>query len=58
MKLHGVIAIAALSLVANAQAASTYTYTYNGPALTGGTDHVSVSFTTSAPLAPSTTYLS
>lgn len=58
MKLRGLIAIAALSLVASVQAANTYTYTYNGPIFNGGTDHVSVSFTTSAPLAPSTSYLS
>ena len=34
------------------------TYTYNGPTFRGGTDHVSVSFTTNAPLAPLTSYLS
>lgn len=58
MKLYGLVALAALSLVVNAQAASTYTYTYDGPTFSGGTDHVSVSFTTSTPLAPSTSYLS
>ncbi len=38
--------------------ADTYTYNYVGPTFTGGTDHVAVTFTTSAPLAPSTSYLS
>ncbi len=48
-----VVAVCALSI--SAQAATTYTY--KGPTFTGGTDHVSVSFTTGAPLAPSTSYL-
>ncbi|MGC1817438.1 MAG: Ig domain-containing protein [Casimicrobiaceae bacterium] len=42
---------------ATAAHADTYTYNYTGPAFTGGTDHVAVTFTTSAPLAPSTSYL-
>ena len=50
-----IVAVCALSV--SAQAANTYTYTYNGPTFLGGTDHVSVSFTTGAPLAPSTSYL-
>lgn len=50
-------AIAVVALFAPAQAATNYTYTYNGPTFTGGTDHVAVSFTTAAPLAPSTSYL-
>jgi len=49
--------VAVLVLSATAQAATSYTYTYNGPTFAGGTDHVSVSFTTAAPLAPSTSYL-
>jgi hypothetical protein len=46
-----------LALSISAHAATSYTYAYNGPTFTGGTDHVSVSFTTAAPLAPSTSYL-
>ncbi|MGE5171571.1 MAG: putative Ig domain-containing protein, partial [Rudaea sp.] len=38
--------------------ADTYTYHYAGPTFTGGTDHVEITFTTSAPLAPSTSYMS
>lgn len=34
------------------------TYTYDGPAFTGRTDHVRVTFTTNAPLAPLTSYMS
>ena len=51
--LVAIVTVFALSI--SAQAATTYTYT--GPTFTGGTDHVSVSFTTAAPLAPSTSYL-
>jgi hypothetical protein len=52
------VSIVSLSAVAlSAQAASSYTYTYNGPLFPGGTDHVSASFTTAGPLAPSTSYL-
>ncbi|HSQ80504.1 MAG TPA: putative Ig domain-containing protein [Casimicrobiaceae bacterium] len=51
--------IAGVLLGASAAAhADTYTYNYAGPTFTGGTDHVAVTFTTSAPLAPSTSYLS
>lgn len=39
------------------QAATSYTYTYDGPNFTGSTDRVAVSFTTGAPLAPSKSYL-
>ena len=51
--------IAALFLAVSAAAyANTYTYRYSGPTFTGGTDHVEVSFTAVAPLAPSKSYLS
>lgn len=51
--------IAGVLLGASAVAhADTYTYNYVGPTFTGRTDHVAVTFTTSAPLAPSTSYLS
>jgi hypothetical protein len=51
--------IAGVLLGASAVAhADTYTYNYVGPTFTGSTDHVAVTFTTSAPLAPSTSYLS
>lgn len=51
-------AAAALTLGASLAAhADTYTYKYVGPSFTGKTDHVEVTFTTSAPLAPSTSYL-
>lgn len=33
------------------------TYTYDGPAFAGSTDHLSVTFTTTAPLAASTSYI-
>lgn len=52
-----IASVAVLALSISAQAATTYTYTYNGPTFSGGTDHVSVSFTTGAPLAPSTSYI-
>lgn len=53
-----IVSLTAFALsISAADAATTYTYTYNGPTFTGGTDHVSVSFTTAAPLAPSTSYL-
>jgi hypothetical protein len=48
--------VTVLGLSISAQAATTYTY--NGPSFAGGTDHVSVSFTTAAPLGPSTSYIS
>ena len=38
--------------------ADTYTYNYVGPTFTGSTDHVAVTFTTSAPLAAAKSYLS
>eukprot|EP00899_Mesostigma_viride_P004777 jgi/Mesvir1/142/Mv03477-RA.1 len=38
-------------------AADTYTYMYTGPALSGGSDHIEVTFIASSPLAPSTSYL-
>jgi len=44
-------------LFATAAHADTYTYKYVGPTFLGGTDHVEVSFTTSAPLTPSKSYL-
>lgn len=47
-----------LAISVTANAATTYTYSYDGPTFRGGTDHVAVSFTTSAPLAPSKSYLS
>ncbi|MBI1765514.1 MAG: putative Ig domain-containing protein [Acidobacteria bacterium] len=56
MKTRFLLMIAWLLLAVPAFAATTYTY--NGPAFTSGTDHVSVSFTVNAPLAPSTSYLS
>ncbi|HET9653576.1 MAG TPA: Ig domain-containing protein, partial [Usitatibacter sp.] len=53
------LAAAVLALGASLAAqADTYTYKYVGPAFTGRTDHVEVTFTTSAPLAPSKSYLS
>src|SRR5512140_156300 len=52
------LAAAALGLGASLAAqADTYTYKYVGPAFVGKTDHVEVTFTTSAPLAPSKSYL-
>src|SRR6185436_4294993 len=55
-----IVAIGAGLLLAASAAsqASTYTYRYAGPAFVGGTDHVEVSFTVAAPLAPSKSYLS
>ena len=54
-----VSAIAGVLLGAAAVAhADTYTYNYAGPTFTGSTDRVAVTFTTSVPLAPSTSYLS
>jgi Putative Ig domain len=52
--------IAAIGMVVSATAAmaDTYTYKYVGPAFSAGTDHIEISFTTSAPLAPSASYLS
>lgn len=47
---------AALLFAASAQA-DTYTYKYVGPTFSRGTDHIEVTFTTSAPLAPSKSYL-
>jgi hypothetical protein len=52
------LAVAAAALGASLAAqADTYTYRYAGPAFLGSSDHVSVSFTTAAPLAPSMSYL-
>jgi hypothetical protein len=48
--------VAAVLFAASAQA-DTYTYKYVGTTFAGGTDHVEVTFTTSAPLAPSKSYL-
>ena len=54
-----VLAAAAAALGASlAAGADTYTYKYVGPAFIGTGDHVEASFTTSAPLAPSKSYLS
>ncbi len=53
--LFAIVAVVVTSV--SAQAATSYTYTYTGPTFTGGTDHVSVSFTTAAPLSASTSYL-
>ncbi len=53
--LSAIVAVVALSV--SAHATTTYTYTYNGPNFAGGTDHVSVSFTTAVPLGASTSYL-
>jgi hypothetical protein len=50
------MSVAALLVTAPAQA-DTYTYKYVGPSFLSGTDHVEVTFTTSAPLAPSKSYL-
>jgi hypothetical protein len=47
-----------LLFASSAAYADTYTYNYVGPTFTGGTDHVEISFTTSAPLATSRSYLS
>lgn len=47
---------ALLGMAATAQA-DTYTYNYSGPAFTGSTDHVNVSFTTAAPLSTAKSYL-
>jgi hypothetical protein len=46
-----------LGAAALAQAATTYTYTYTGPNMSSG-DHLVITFTTSAPLAPSKSYIS
>lgn len=54
--LFGAIAML-LGLSATAQA-DTYTYQYTGPSFRGGTDHVAINFTTSAPLTASKSYLS
>jgi hypothetical protein len=56
MKTSLISIIACLLLAVPAFAATTYTY--DGPTFAGGTDHVSVTFTTNAPLAPSTSYMS
>jgi hypothetical protein len=57
--LKKVLASAALLLGASAPAlADTYTYTYAGPSFIGKSDHVVVTFTTSAPLTPSHSYMS
>jgi hypothetical protein len=45
-------------LAASASYAASVTYSYQGPGLSGSADHLSVSFTTSAPLAASRSYLS
>jgi hypothetical protein len=51
--------IGGLLLAASAAShASTYTYRYTGPTFAVGTDHVEISFTAAAPLAPSKSYLS
>ena len=57
---RGLVALVATALIAASghSLADTYTYTYAGPAFTGGTDHVEVTFTTGTPLAPSTSYMS
>ena len=55
-RLAPVIAGVLLGAAAAAHA-DTYTYSYVGPTFAGGTDHVAVTFTTSAPLAPSKSYL-
>src|SRR5512140_475461 len=52
-----VAVVTACTLSASAQAATTYTYAYRGPTFAGGRDHVAVTFTIAAPLAPSTSYL-
>jgi len=53
------LALAALLLAtATAAQASSYTYKYVGPTFTASTNHLEITFTTSAPLAPSTSYLS
>ena len=52
------VLVGALGLVATGAIADTYTYNYFGPSFTGSSDRVAVSFTTSAPLAPATSYLS
>jgi hypothetical protein len=46
-----------MSVASTTQAASSYTYSYNGPMFAGGTDRISVSFTTATPLAASKSYL-
>eukprot|EP00899_Mesostigma_viride_P008428 jgi/Mesvir1/17587/Mv08820-RA.1 len=56
----GMVLLLAAALLCSAAAlvaANSYTYTYVGPKFTVGTDHLEVSFTTSAPLAPSKSYL-
>jgi hypothetical protein len=60
MRRRRLVAILGAALIgASAHAsADTYTYHYAGPTFVGGTDHVEVTFTTSAPLAPSTSYMS
>ncbi|MGO9674158.1 MAG: Ig domain-containing protein [Methylocella sp.] len=50
-------AAAAAFLATSAAYADTYTYKYVGPSFAGGTDHIEISFTTSAPLAVSKSYL-
>lgn len=53
------IAVLALSAsLSGLVAAAGVTYSYQGPNFTGASDHVSVSFTTSAPLAAGRSYLS
>lgn len=52
------LAAAALACAAGFSAQASTSYSYAGPAFAGSADHLSVSFTTSAPLAPSKSYLS
>eukprot|EP00899_Mesostigma_viride_P026989 jgi/Mesvir1/7475/Mv19239-RA.1 len=52
-----VIAAALLCSALGLAAADVYTYKYTGPDFTGGAGHVEVAFTTAAPLAASTSYI-
>ena len=58
MRKTALVVMALLAATTMAAHADTYTYSYAGPTFLGGTDHVAVTFTTSAPLAPSRSYLS
>lgn len=57
MKKTTTLCLAPVLLCMSALAYSNTIYTYNGPNLTGTGDHLSISFTTTTPLAPSKSYI-
>jgi hypothetical protein len=56
-RLHRTAVCAVLAAASFVATAASTTYTYQGPSFYGSTDHLAISFTTSAPLAPSKSYL-